>query len=178
MVPSYWQRVNYAFRTFFSILDDSRIPEDVAAGLGAAAAPAPTAPVHPAAPPPEAPHRAVQMLALLQRDGRFVDFLMEDLTAYQDAQVGAAVRDVHAGCRQALTRYFTLEPVMTEEEGQSVTIDSDADAARIKVIGNIAGQPPYRGALRHRGWEASRVELPPVPASGRSVIAPAEVEIP
>jgi hypothetical protein len=59
-----------------------------------------------------------------------------------------------------------------------VTVEQDADAARIKVIGNIAGQPPYRGALRHRGWEASRIELPPVPVSGLTVIAPAEVEIP
>jgi hypothetical protein len=180
MVP-YWQRVKYAFRTFFSILDHSRIPEDVAAGLGATAPTASTTqavPPKPAAPGPEPPHRAVQMLALLQRDGRLVDFLMEDLSAYQDAQVGAAVRDVHAGCRQALTRYFTLEPVMADDEGQSVTVERDADAARIKVIGNITGQPPYRGVLRHRGWQASRIELPPVPASGRAVVAPAEVEIP
>jgi hypothetical protein len=173
---SYWQRVGYAFRTFFSILDHSRIPDDVAAGLGAPAAVA-QAPAPPAAPPPDAPHRAVQMLALLQRDGRLVDFLMEDLSAYQDAQVGAAVRDVHAGCRQALTRYVTLEPVMDEEEGQAVTIQ-DADAARVKVVGNITGQPPYRGTLRHRGWEASRIELPPVPSTGRTIVAPAEVEIP
>jgi hypothetical protein len=175
---SYWQRVNYAFRTFFSILDHSRIPDDVASGLGAPTVAVPTGPARPPAPPPDTPHRAVQMLALLQRDGRLVDFLMEDLSAYQDAQVGAAVRDVHAGCRQALTRYFTLEPVMDGEEGQPVTIQQDADAARVKVIGNVTGQPPYRGTLRHRGWEASRIELPSVPATGRAIVAPAEVEIP
>jgi hypothetical protein len=172
---SYWRRVGFAVRTFFSILDHGRIPEDVAADLaGPAAAKAPAA----AAAPAETSHRAVQMLALLQRDGRLVDFLMEDLSGYQDAQVGAAVRDVHAGCRQALTRYFTLAPVLDDEEGQTVTVEPDADAARIKVMGHITGQPPYRGALRHRGWEASRIELPPVPASGRTIIAPAEVEIP
>jgi hypothetical protein len=172
---SYWRRVGFAFRTFFSILDHSRIPEDVAAELVTTV---PAAPKAPPAVPPETPHRAVQMLALLQRDGRLVDFLMEDLSAYQDAQVGAAVRDVHAGCRQALMRYFTLEPVMPVDEGQTVTVEREADAARIKVIGNITGQPPYRGMLRHRGWEANRIELPPVPASGRTVIAPAEVEVP
>jgi hypothetical protein len=175
---SYWRRVGFAFRTFFTILDHSRIPGDVAAELGGPAPEAPQAQPAQAPPPPETAHRAVQMLALLQRDGRLVDFLMEDLSAYQDAQVGAAVRDVHAGCRQVLTRYLTLEPVMIEDEGQTVTIERDADAARIKVIGNVAGQPPYRGALRHRGWEASRIELPPPPASGGTVIAPAEVEIP
>lgn len=173
---SYWRRVGFAFRTFFSILDHSRIPADVAADLGSQA---PTPSMAPPAPAPqETSHRAVQMLALLQRDGRLVDFLMEDLSAYQDAQVGAAVRDVHAGCRQVLTRYLTLQPVMDDDEGQMVTVEREADAARIKIIGNITGQPPYRGALRHRGWEASRIELPPVPASGRTVIAPAEVEIP
>jgi hypothetical protein len=107
---SYWRRVGFAVRTFFSILDHGRIPEDVAADLGAGRRGGEGAGCGGRA-PAETSHRAVQMLALLQRDGRLVDFLMEDLSGYQDAQVGAAVRDVHAGCRQALTRYFTLAPV-------------------------------------------------------------------
>jgi hypothetical protein len=174
MIP-YWRRVRYAFRTFFSILDHSRIPGDVTAELVQA-----TRPAEPAAPPTPAPDtgdRAVQVLAILQRDGRLVDFLMEDLTAYQDAQVGVAVRDVHAACRQALGKYLTLEPIMAEDEGQRVSIERGADPARVKVVGNISGQPPYRGTLRHRGWEATRVELPPLPAAGRAVLAPAEVEV-
>lgn len=174
MIP-YFRRVKFAFRTFFSILDHSRIPEDVAEAM---TAPAPAAPAQPLASAGDVgADRAAQLLALLQRDGRLVDFLMEDLGGYQDAQVGAAVRDVHAGCRQALARYLTLAPVIDDEEGQSIVVDRDADPARIKVVGNIPGQPPYRGVLRHRGWEATRLELPPLPASGRSVVAPAEVEV-
>jgi hypothetical protein len=119
----------------------------------------------------------VQLLALLQRDGRLIDFLMEDLTPYQDAQIGAAVRDVHSGSRQAVVRYFTLEPVIDDEEGRPVQVERGADPARVKVTGNVAGSPPLRGTLRHRGWEATRVELPPLPASGRTVVAPAEVEV-
>jgi hypothetical protein len=172
---SYGTRLKYAFRSFFSLLDYGRIPEDVAEAVLAKPAAAPVA-----APPAaivETSDRAIQMLALLQRDGRLVDFLMEDLAAYPDAQVGAAVRDVHAGCRAVLTRYATLGPVMNDEEGQTVTIARGTDAASVKVIGHAAGEPPYRGVLRHRGWEVSRLELPPLAATGRTIIAPAEVEI-
>lgn len=171
MIP-YFRRVKYAFRSFFSILDYSRVPDDVVAALvEVPAAPAPAVPL------PEPIDRATQLLALLQRDGRLVDFLMEDLSTYADAQVGAAVRDVHAGCRTVLARYLSIAPVLDDEEGEAVTVDRGVDPARIKIVGNVAGQPPYRGILRHRGWEATRVELPPVAAGGRFVLAPAEVEV-
>ena len=102
---------------------------------------------------------------------------MEDLSAYPDAQIGAAARDVHAGCRSALQRYLTLAPVIEDDEGRTVTVDRGMDPAAVKVVGNVAGSPPYRGVLRHRGWDATRVELPPLPASARTVLAPAEVEV-
>ena len=173
---SYGTRLKYAFRSFFSLLDYGRIPEDVVEAVLAkpeTPTPAPAAPVAAV----ETSDRAVQMLALLQRDGRLVDFLMEDLAAYPDAQVGAAVRDVHAGCRTVLSRYATLGPVMNDEEGQTVTVDRGTDPASVKVIGHAAGDPPYRGVLRHRGWEVSRLELPPLPATGRAIVAPAEIEV-
>jgi hypothetical protein len=173
MIP-YLQRVKYAFRSFFSILDHSRIPHDVLAAL--TETPVHVAPSVPSAPQPEPAGRATQLLTLLQRDGRLVDFLMEDLAPYSDAQVGASVRDVHAGCRMVLTRHLSIVPVMDEQEGETVTVDRGADLARVKVVGNIAGKPPYTAILRHRGWDAVRVELPPVPPGG-TVIAPAEVEV-
>lgn len=169
---SYGRRLKFAFRTFFSILDHSRIPDDVLEALTERPQPAPVD-----RPTGDSSDRAIQILALLQRDGRLIDFLMEDLGAYPDAQVGAATRDVHAGCRKALQRYFTLAPVLDEDEGQIVTVDRDLDPASVKVVGNVAGSPPYRGVLRHRGWETARLELPPLPASGRTVLAPAEVEV-
>jgi hypothetical protein len=172
---SYGRRLKYAFRTFFSILDHSRIPDDVVAAMVTAPAREPDR--TPPAPPVETPDRAMQILALLQRDGRLIDFLMEDLAPYPDAQVGAAVRDVHGGCRQALTRYLSLEPVIDEEEGRPVTVERQTDPARVKVVGNVAGAPPVIGVLRHRGWEATRVDLPPLAASGRTILAPAEVEV-
>ena len=172
---SHGKRWKYAFRVFFSLIFHGRIADDILDAFR-------PAPAQPAAPPPasqpaDSPDRAIQMLALLQRDGRFVDFIMEDLTPYQDAQIGAAVRDVHSGCRASLSRYLTLMPVYEEPEGSTVTIERDADASRIKVVGNVAAPPPYRGVVRHRGWEAGRVELPPLTASGRTVVAPAEIEV-
>ena len=128
--------------------------------------------------PVEAFDRAVQMLALLQRDGRLIDFLAEDVAPYPDAQLGAAVRSVHDSCRKALERYVKLEPVIVSDEDHPVTVQAGFDPASIKVIGNVVGKPPFRGLLRHRGWRAVEVNLPSLPeGAGRSVVARAEVEI-
>lgn len=175
MVP-YFRRVTYTFRSFFSILDHSRVPDDVVSALGQA--PAGKVEVsRPAAPEVPPVDRATQLLALLQRDGRLLDFLMEDLAAYGDAQIGAAARDVHAGCRTVVTRYLSISPVVDEEEGQRLTVERGTDPARIKVVGNIAGEPPYTGVVRHRGWRLTRVELPQIPSAVHSVLAPAEIEV-
>jgi hypothetical protein len=172
---SFGKRIALAFSAWFSIIGSGELPEDVVATLVKAPEAAPPAPPVPVTPDPG--HRATQALALLQRDGRLIDFLMEDLTAYADAQIGAAARDVHAGSRQVLERYFTLKPVLDDEEGRPVTVEGALDAARIKVVGNATGRSPLRGILRHRGWEATRVALPPLPASGQSIVAPAEIEV-
>lgn len=176
MIP-YGRRLKYAFRTFFSILDFSAIPGDVVEAMVRREEAA--APDEPAAVPegPEPADRALQMLALFQREGRLIDFLMEDLAAYSDAQIGAAVRDVHAGCRRALDRYLSLEPVIDDDEGRPVRVERGTDPARVKVVGNVAGTPPFTGVLRHRGWDATRVELPPLAEADRTVLAPAEVEV-
>lgn len=173
---SHGKRWAYAFRAFFSLIFKGHLAEDILdAFRPRQAAPAPAAAVRPAA--EDHGDRAVQLLAILQRDGRLVDFLMEDLSAYQDAQIGAAVRDVHASCRASLDRYVTLTPVLADAEGATVVVDRGSDAARVKVVGNVGGAPPYRGILRHRGWDASRLELPPLPSTSRTVVAPAEVEV-
>jgi hypothetical protein len=120
----------------------------------------------------------VQLLALLQRDGRLVDFLYEDIGTYPDDQVGAAAREVHASCREVLQRYLTVEPVVDAEEGKPMLVEAGFDPAQLKLVGSIAGRPPYRGVIRHRGWRAAKVVLPALPdGAGRSVIAPAEVEV-
>jgi hypothetical protein len=170
---SHGKRWKYAFRAFFSLIFHGTMAADILDAFR------PSRPDPIAAAPQviDPSDRAVQMLALLQRDGRLVDFLMEDLTAYADAQIGAAVRDVHAGCRASLSRYVTVAPVLGDPEGATVVVDGNADAARMKVVGNLAGRPPYRGVLRHRGWEATHVDLPPLAAASRTVIAPAEIEV-
>jgi hypothetical protein len=135
-------------------------------------------------PPPVVDHRAeaqadaLHLLAILQRDGRFIDFLQEDLASYGDAQVGAAARAVHAGCRQAVTAYFTLEPVYREPEGASVLVDRNFDPGAIRLTGNVIGSPPFRGSLKHHGWKAMDVHLPDRPeGQDPNIVAPAEVEL-
>jgi hypothetical protein len=121
---------------------------------------------------------AVQLLAVLQRDGRLVDFLREEIEPFTDAQIGAAVRAVHAGCRKALDEHLVLEPVNAADEGAQVTVESGFDPSAIRLTGNVSGDPPFSGALRHRGWRAKSVELP-TDARGQDpeIIAPAEIEI-
>lgn len=187
------KRISYATRCFFSVLSRGEVPEDIAPEVVRASAqipPAPDAPAlavepslapEPAPAPPveESTDRAVQMLALLQREGRLIDFFSEDLTPYPDAQVGAAVRELHAGCRKALEQYVTLEPIIEGEEDGPVTVEAGFDPATVKLVGNVTGQPPLRGLLRHRGWRATEVELPPLAPqeTARAIVAPAEVEI-
>lgn len=130
----------------------------------------------PAKPTPDA---AVQLLALFQREGRLVDFLREDIQPYDDAQIGAAVRTIHQTCRQVLAEHMTLEPVLSGQEGDEVTVPKDFDPSAIRLTGNVTGEPPFHGALRHAGWRAARIKLPDQPrGQDPKIVAPAEVEIP
>ena len=184
----FWERVVFASRCFFSILFHAVIPNDIAQKLVRPSGPVPQAPTVALpsvprlkefqGPASEAFDRAVQMLTLLQRDGRLIDFLTEDISIYPDVQLGAAVRTIHETCRQVLDHYVKLEPILNSEEDQPVTVQVGFDPAAIKLIGNVAGEPPVRGVLRHKGWRVKEVNLPPLPqGAGRLVVAPAEVEL-
>jgi hypothetical protein len=120
---------------------------------------------------------ALQILAILQRDSRLIDFLMEDLSSYSDEQVGGAVRSLHDSCREALDRYIQLAPVIDGVEGTFTRLAS-IDPASVKLLGNVPPQPPPGGVLRHKGWRCVKVELPALSGKQNAqVIAPAEVEI-
>lgn len=121
----------------------------------------------------------LHIVAVLQREGRLIDFLKEDLTPYDDTQIGAAVRSIHENCRKTLDRYLSPKAVMEKNEGEQITVPKDFDPGVIKLIGNVTGEPPFTGVLRHRGWRAAKLDLPVLSGSGESrIIAPAEVEIP
>jgi hypothetical protein len=126
--------------------------------------------------PPE--EGALHLLSILQRDGRLIDFLKEDIKSFPDADVGAAARLVHQGCKKAIDACFTLEPVRREEEGSAVVVEAGFDATSLSLAGNVKGEPPWKGSLTHAGWKASAVNLPerPVHVDGR-VVAPAEIDI-
>lgn len=131
-----------------------------------------------AAAPPASPGPALQLLALFQREGRLIDFLMQDIAPYSDNDVGVVARTVHEGCRRALASHARIDPIRSEPEGGVLELPSGFDTAEVKLSGNVQGAAPYRGVLRHRGWRATEVTLP-VPLAGHNpaVIAPAEVEL-
>ncbi len=128
-------------------------------------------------PPPRS--EAVTLLATLQREARFVDFLMEPLEGYPDAQIGAVARDVHRDCAKTVARLFEIVPVVEGEEGSEIEVPAGFDAGRFRLTGSVTGEPPFRGQLAHHGWQATRCELPAWSGSeaAAKVVAPAEVEL-
>ena len=195
-----------AFSCFFRILFGKKLPADAmkllpetttpaslpapavaqpAAKPAVVAKPAPVVIAKPAE--PDKPrvstaqhHRdgALALLALLQREGRLVDFLREPLDGFADADIGAAARDVHRGCRKVLEQHLTLEPVMPGAEEAKVSVPRGFDPAEIRLIGEAKGEPPFRGTLRHHGWRVVDAKLPTLSEGvDRMVVAPAEVEL-
>lgn len=178
-------RIFLAFRAFFGLLFHGELSPELLADLnlsrrGSAPVATPTAAA--AAPKPAAPavktsDGALQFLAILQRDSRLVDFLMEDIAGYSDDQVGAAVRELHDQCRDAVSRYVTLQPVIDGVEGAFTNAPSK-DPNVVKFVGNVPATPPAGGILRHKGWRAAKVDLPALTGKqDAAIIAPAEIEV-
>ncbi len=171
-------KIGLAFRCFFNLLFGGELPSAVLAELGLvkrAAAPAakPAAPATVRTPA----DGALQILGILQRDSRLVDFLTADIDVHSDEQVGAAVREVHQQGRESLARYVRLVPVIDGVEGTFVKAPS-SDPNVVRFIGNVPAKPPAGGTLRHKGWRVAKVDLPAL-ASGQdaAIVAPAEIEI-
>jgi hypothetical protein len=165
------RRMGLALRIYFRTLRDPATADKVEALLSPPPPP-PPGPVRPSGTP-------LRALALLQREGRLLDFLLEDIQAYSDDQVGAAVRDIHRQCRAALNEHLVLEPVLPQAEGDNVQVPAGFDPSAVRLTGNVTGTPPFTGVLRHHGWRAKAVKLP-VPPEGQDelILMPAEVELP
>ena len=177
-------RLGVAFRAFFRALANDDFCRRVDAILkGKTPVPdasATSAPVGKAAPPPKpARGEALTLLATLQREARLVDFLKESLAEFSDAQIGAAVRDIHRDCAAAVDRVFGIQPLSDLPEGAALDLPAGFDAARHRLTGNVGGQPPYRGRVTHHGWQATRVELAEWNGSPEAarIVAPIEVDI-
>jgi hypothetical protein len=172
-------RISLAFRCFFNLLFHGELSSETLIALNLTrktAAPPPAAP-KPAAPVAKASDGALQLLGILQRDSRLIDFLMEDISGYEDDQVGAAVRELHDQCRDAVGRYVTLTPVIDGVEG-AFTQAPSKDPNVVKFVGNVPATPPAGGILRHKGWRAAKVDLPALAGKqDASIIAPAEIEV-
>jgi hypothetical protein len=166
--PSFFARLGLAFKVLFDESLASRLvtPADAEPLTLVAAAPVETDPIP----------GALQLLAILQREGRLVDFLQQNIDTFPDADVGAAARVVHDGCRRTLAKHAKVSAIRSENEGARVTLD--AVSADVKLVGNVTGSAPYRGVLRHRGWKVEEMTLPiRVGAHDPTVVAPAEIEL-
>ena len=188
--PSFWRRVPLAFGAFFSTLSDAAYAarvEKLSLPEAAPVAPVAPAPVPAPVPTPAAapvilkeatPDAALQLLALLQREARLIDFTQENLGSHADADIGAAARVGHEGCAKVMREYFTIEAVRQEAEGSRIVLQEGFDSAQVRLTGNVVGSAPFTGTLSHRGWRAASVRLPKL--SGQhdaAILAPAEVEL-
>lgn len=184
--PGFFARFFLAFGVYFRFLFNKEFARAVLRiGKGASsvmASEAPSIETKPqvAVPPLKeaSPDSALQLLGLLQQEGRFIDFIEEDVTRFSDADIGAAVRVVHDGCRKALHNHMITQPVRDEREGERVTLQAGFDASAIRLTGNVVGQPPFSGTLIHRGWRVKEITLPKL-TEGHDVkiLAPAEIEL-
>lgn len=166
-------RLGLAFRCFFRVLGGKPLPEELLR------TPEPARPALPAGPTLAEQAQAIQLLGLLQKEGRLLDFLQEEIDGYDDAQVGAAVRSIHKSCGKVLQEYVGIGPVLEGQEETAVTVDPGFDPSQIRLIGNVTGEPPFSGVLKHHGWRATHIKLPrPPDGHDRTVISPAEVELP
>ena len=126
----------------------------------------------------QAEAEVVAFFALLQEKGRLVDFLMEDITSYDDTHVGAAARVIHQGCREVLQEHFNISAISDSEEGSQVTLPAGYAKEQYRIVGNLNGEPPFTGTLIHKGWKTEFVKLPRIVETQRlPTIAPAEVEL-
>ena len=190
--PSFLSRIAIAIGSFFAILGNARLASDISRLRGGEALAADVPPV----PPKEVrievlvekivekvvekrvDTSAQQLLGLLQREARFVDFVQEDVVGYTDAEVGAAARVVHEGCRKVLGAHFSIAPVRNEPEGSRVTLAAGFDATAVRLTGNVVGQAPFTGTLGHRGWRVTEARLPQLTDDkAAAILAQAEVEL-
>jgi hypothetical protein len=192
--PSLFSRIWLSWVTAFRIVFDGAFATKVIALEQPEPRPVVSSPPEPPAAPAPSLREAAQpavaltraetaedgarmLLRLLQRDGRFVDFVQQDITSFGDSDVAAAARVVHEGCRRALASHAKIAPVRPEAEGSKLTLDA-ADAARVKLIGEVTGKPPFSGVLRHRGWKLDSLKLPVrVGDHDPAILADAEVEL-
>ncbi len=182
-------RISVAFRAFFGALFNSEAATKISDALDGKSTPAieskpaeqpkPQAPPKPVEPPKPKRSDAITLLATLQREARFVDFVKEQLDGFSDEQIGAVARDVHRDCGAVLERMFALQPAVTDEEGASITVDDSLDLGVYRLTGNVSAGKGATGSLQHHGWKASKSDVPTWNGDGSAtlIVAEAEVEI-
>jgi hypothetical protein len=185
-VPPFFSRLWLAFVCLFRVVFDPAFAAAVAA-LRAPRKPV-QAPSKERPTLPATPHaitvaqlsrteQALNLLSMFQREGRLIDFCEEELSTFSDAQIGAAARTVHEGCRKVIRQAFTLDPIRRESEGSAVSIPGGFNPGAIRLTGNIIGNPPFKGVLRHHGWKVTQIKMSST-SGDATILAPAEVELP
>lgn len=180
------RRIWIAIKAFFIVLCRGEVAQRVDEILRQRGLPAPEPrqlpprpEAHRTTPPGPVRSEAITLLATLQREARFVDFIKEPLGGYSDAQIGAVARDVHRDCAAVLERLFGIQPLVEQPEGTPIEVPAGFDASRYRLTGNVTGEAPFRGRLMHHGWVAAKCEVPAWTGSSDSarIVAPVEVEL-
>lgn len=179
--PGFISRLVFAVGCFVRLLVDARFAAAVRRlvhghGLDDASTEKPSKHLPAPVPVPVIDPRASArvLLALLQREGRFVDFLEQPVDGFSDADVGAAARVVHAGCKKALAGRITVTPILAEDEGARVMLSGTEENV---TLAGAARAREGTFTVVHRGWRLAHDELPTLTAGhDGAVLQAAEVE--
>jgi hypothetical protein len=117
----------------------------------------------------------ITLLALLQKESRLVDLILEDMESYSDEQIGGAARRVLRDARECLQTYVPIEPLVEGREGEMIRVPDTASPLRWRLLGDASASS---GTLLHAGWVARKVQLPEWSGSQENsmIISPAEVD--
>ncbi|WP_440683762.1 DUF2760 domain-containing protein [Cysteiniphilum halobium] len=121
---------------------------------------------------------AKQLLSILQKKGRLLDFLAQNLDHYDNEQVANVARVVHDQCKKALESYCTLTPIYHDQENHEITLEGNYDKYSVELTGNVAHSTRFKGKLIHQGWKVEKMHLPKVAKEANlDILQPAEVEV-
>ena len=73
------------------------------------------------------------------------------------------VRDMHTKAQKRSQEHVIIAPVLLQAEGETVEIPRGFDPSAIQLLGNLTGQPPYRGTLEACRLARKDYKLPAPP---------------
>ncbi len=121
---------------------------------------------------------AKQLLKILQKQGRLLDFLTQNIDQFNDKEVANAAKVVHRGCNRALKKHCIIKAIYDTNENTNITLNPNFDRSKVNLTGNHHIKSPIKGILIHKGWQIESLSLPTLTEKANpDILQPAEIEV-